>query len=420
MSLFRPEALEARQTSTLGRVILFAPRYAAFLVFLIFCATAALVLFVIFGSYTRKATVVGEIVPVNGVIKVYPQQAGRVEEVFVKSGGQVRKGDVLLRINSSVNTASGDMQQQVLASLQAQDEALQKNVRRNSGFRREFAAQMASRRSALTHEAEMLALQEKPLAAQIALAAKNEARYKGLMQKDYVSKEAYEQRAAERLALEAQLQQLKRQRNALDQQLLALGQEEAQQSDAFDREAHDLARQLAQLRAQTAEVEAQQEVVLRAPLDGVVSSVLVEAGQQAVSGLPLVVLVPQDAAYEANIYAASHNMGFVAPGQKVFLRYGAYPYQKFGQYGAEIVEVAQSAVPAGQLTDTPFPQLQGVSVYRIRAALHRDHVLAYGKAQPLIAGMQFEADIVQERRRIYEWMFEPLFALHERGMSDAE
>ncbi|MDO4777806.1 MAG: biotin/lipoyl-binding protein [Cardiobacteriaceae bacterium] len=330
MNLFRPEVLESRQQSTLGRVVLFAPRYAGFLVFLIVCATAALVLFVVFGSYTRKATVMGEIVPVSGVIKVYPPQAGRIEAVLVKSGDRVIKGDALVRINSAVSTEGGNREQQVLAALQAQDEALARQLQRNGDFHEAFLRQMADRRAAVAREEEILALQEKPLAAQRDLAAKNEARYRDLMKKDYVSKEAHEQRAAERLALDGQWQQLQRQRHEVARQLLLLAQEEAQQKDAFAREANDLARQQAQVRAQMTEVAAQQSVVVQAPQDGMISSVLLAAGQQAAGNVPLVVMVPQDAAYEAALYAPSEQMGLWRRGSGYFCVMARIPTRSSG------------------------------------------------------------------------------------------
>ena len=130
--------------------------------------------------------------------------------------------------------------------------------------------------------------------------------------------------------------------------------------------------------------------------------------------------MPEDARYEADLYALSHNMGFVHPGQTVYVRYGAYPYQKFGQYVATVRDVAKTASPLNELTDTVFPALQGQSVYRIRADLAQDFVLAYGEKQPLMAGMQFEADIVQEKRRIFEWMVEPLFSIREKWGAHAE
>ena len=240
MSLFRKEALEAQQASALGRILLFTPRIADALIALVLLFTLLLLLFVIFGSYTRKATVYGELVPVSGVIKVYPPQGGRIEAVEVQSGARVAKGAALVRINSAVDTAGGDTQARVLAALQAQHDALQENLGRNARVQKEYAAQMTARREALATQAQMLAGQEKLLASRQGLAAKNEARYKRLMQQDYVARESYEERVQERLSLDVQLQQAKRERQSVAQQLLSLDNERSQQLDSFSREAHEI------------------------------------------------------------------------------------------------------------------------------------------------------------------------------------
>ena len=240
MLLFRKEALEAQQVSALGRILLFTPRIADVLIALVLLFTFLLLLFVIFGSYTRKATVYGELVPVSGVIKVYPPQGGRIEAVEVQSGARVAKGAVLARINSAVDTAGGDTQARVLAALQAQHDALQENLGRNARAQKEYAAQMTGRREALATQAQMLAGQEKLLASRQGLAAKNEVRYKRLMQQDYVARESYEERVQERLSLDVQLQQAKRERQSVAQQLLSLDNERSQQLDSFSREAHEI------------------------------------------------------------------------------------------------------------------------------------------------------------------------------------
>jgi membrane fusion protein len=38
-------------------------------------------------------------------------------------------------------------------------------------------------------------------------------------------------------------------------------------------------------------------------------------------------------------------------------------------------------------------------------------VMAYGGPVPLTAGMQLEADIMQDRRTLLAWIFEPLHTL---------
>jgi membrane fusion protein len=47
--------------------------------------------------------------------------------------------------------------------------------------------------------------------------------------------------------------------------------------------------------------------------------------------------------------------------------------------------------------------------------LDMQHVMAYGNPQPLQAGMQLEADILLDRRRLIEWVFEPVFSLTRRA-----
>jgi membrane fusion protein len=50
-------------------------------------------------------------------------------------------------------------------------------------------------------------------------------------------------------------------------------------------------------------------------------------------------------------------------------------------------------------------------LYRIKAELESQSIGAYGKPEPLRPGMQVEADILLDRRRLIEWIFEPLLSL---------
>ncbi len=50
-------------------------------------------------------------------------------------------------------------------------------------------------------------------------------------------------------------------------------------------------------------------------------------------------------------------------------------------------------------------------VYRIVVTLDRQTIRTYGNEHALRAGMVFEADILQDRRRLIEWWLEPLFGV---------
>ena len=117
-------------------------------------------------------------------------------------------------------------------------------------------------------------------------------------------------------------------------------------------------------------------------------------------------LLPNGSQLQAQLLVPSAAVGFIEPGDLVLLRYQAYPYQKFGHHRGRVIRVSRSAmVPAtgdGQSTE-PY--------YRVLVALDQQSITAYGKPEPLRPGMRVDADILGERRKLYEWVLEPLYSL---------
>ena len=97
------------------------------------------------------------------------------------------------------------------------------------------------------------------------------------------------------------------------------------------------------------------------------------------------------------------------------LRFDAYPYQKFGHTAGRVTEVARVALASQDLSALGLPGLDatgaGEPLYRITVDLSAQTIMAYGEARPLQIGMQLEADIMQERRKLYEWVLEPLISI---------
>jgi membrane fusion protein len=53
-------------------------------------------------------------------------------------------------------------------------------------------------------------------------------------------------------------------------------------------------------------------------------------------------------------------------------------------------------------------------IYRITVRLASQTVTAYGAQVPLQPGMTLEADVALERRRLFEWVLDPLYAVTGR------
>ncbi|HSN97267.1 MAG TPA: hypothetical protein VLS89_03180, partial [Candidatus Nanopelagicales bacterium] len=131
--------------------------------------------------------------------------------------------------------------------------------------------------------------------------------------------------------------------------------------------------------------------------------------------VPLLSIVPTGSKLVAHIFCPSRAVGFLRIGARVLLRYAAYPYQKFGHHHGTVLSISHSAVSPGELPG----RLAGLSslvgstepVYRVTIGLARQGVNAHGEVLRLDPGMLLEADVLLERRRLIEWVLEPLHTL---------
>jgi membrane fusion protein len=116
--------------------------------------------------------------------------------------------------------------------------------------------------------------------------------------------------------------------------------------------------------------------------------------------------------------------GFVEKGQRVLLRYAAYPYQKFGMGNGEVIEVSRSPYVVQELPTHIAATLSGIAqsgdpVYRVTVRVTDQAVQAYGHAHELKAGMLAEADVIQDTRTLWEWVLEPVLSLSRRVAAHA-
>jgi membrane fusion protein len=121
----------------------------------------------------------------------------------------------------------------------------------------------------------------------------------------------------------------------------------------------------------------------------------------------------------AALFAPTRTTGFIQPGQEVWLRLAAYPYQKFGLAKGRVLKVSGTPIapqdlPHGQGTALMASTQSNEPLYRIQVELASQHVMAFGQAHSLRPGMTLEADVIHDVRGIWEWVFEPLLAIHAR------
>jgi len=418
--LFRPEALEAQRTAWLGEIAVLRPVSLSVCVALVLATLAALVALLGLAHYERKARVAGVLVPDQGVIRLLPQDAGTVAERAVKEGQSVRRGDTLFVLAIDRGTAGGESQAAVRASLDLKSRSLREALRREADLATTQAAaidrQLADRRTELAQLDGEMRLQRERLQ----LARETLARWKSLQAESFVSAAQVQLKAEEELAVRTAVQSLERQRGAQQREIGALESQRRELPLKSQTASGELERDMATVEREAAESEARQRVVVRAPADGVMGAVLAEPGQSVTPAMTLATLLPAGSQLQAHLYAPSSALGFVRPDQAVALRYQAYPYQKFGHQSGRVLQVSRTPLQPAELATLPlagvshYATVGGEPLYRITVALDRQAVATYGEDHPLAAGMQLDADVKLDRRRLVEWMFEPLLGLSGR------
>ena len=414
-NLFRAEALENRQREWLGSVQLTRPVSLAVLTAFVIAVAVAVAAYLVLGEYTRKARVAGYLVPDRGVIRLVSPQAATVLQSHASEGAAVKQGQILFVLAIGQTTLAGDTQATVQKSLAARERSLQGSARRQALLQESRTVALDRQIEGMHRELASMAAEVDLQNQRVLLAQQAMARLESLRGENFVSSAQVQNKAEEVLGLKAQLQALDRGQATRRREIALLEAQRREvplQSQAVQGE---IDRDLASLAQQSAENEARGQIVVRAPQDGVLTGVLAAAGQSVTSAAALASLVPADAKLQAQLFAPSSAVGFVRPEQSVLLRYQAFPYQKFGHQVGQVTQVSRSPLQASELAGLPFLAGAGQEpLYRITVTLERQSVAAYGQAQPLASGMQLEADVLLDRRRLIEWIFEPVLGIASR------
>lgn len=413
MNIFRLEALASQQPKWMGDIILIRPISFALLTSLAVFSATSLCIFLALGTYTKRSTVIGQLTPNTGLLKIYVPQPGIVLEKKIAEGQAVKTGDILYVLSSERQSSRlGDTQASISQQVELRQASLRDELQKTRSLHQEERSGLSKKIAGLNNELLQLASQIAGQQDRVNLSKQTVDRYQGLVAQDYISKEQLQQKQEELLDQTARLQSLQRDRIAINRELSAQQTELAGLSLKHQNQIAQIDRLLSNTRQELTESEAKRRLVITAPQAGTATAVLAEVGQAVDGNRPLVSIVPTGASLRADLYAPSRAIGFVKPGDTVLIRYQAYPYQKFGHQAGIVDTVAKTALPASELNGIPSaPSTNPESMYRVTVKLAAQTVNAYGQPQTLQAGMLLDADILQERRRLYEWVLEPLYSL---------
>lgn len=410
--LFRESAVEAQREQALGSVLLIQPLSTHILTITALLIAAGLIAFTFWGAYTRKERVKGFLVPTRGLIKVYPREPGIITSRQVSEGQRVAKGDPLFLV--SLERPPGETmetQTTAITRLRERQMSLEGELRQIDHIAAIETQTQQQRISALEAELTQLGREGNTQQQRIEAAEKSYARFRKLQSEGIASEEQAQEKQKDLLSEQAALQAQQRTQISLSRESQTLRTQIAAAELRSRTQRAAIERSLSMVVQELATYESHRTYIVTAPEEGVATALLADRGQTINPNQPLVSLLPTEARLEAHLLVPSRSIGFLAASQSVYMRHEAFPHERFGSQSGQIVEISKTLILPGETT---LPIQLAEPAFRVTVKLDAQAVKAYGKDFPLQAGMLLDADIWLDRRKLYEWLLDPIYSVMGR------
>jgi membrane fusion protein len=410
--LFREQSLRARDLAWQGRPALTLGWPAAFTTFAAAALVVATAALVIFGNYARRVDLQGTVLPNTGLITVFAPSAGRIESLAVEEGEQVDRGTALYTIDVDTATKDGTVQQLINNVLVAERELLTEQIDRKSRMSEETQKQLRQKINNLDAQIDHLAEQIVTQQGFFKTISDEYNMFRGLLEQRRVSLNEYDARQQAWMQAQSKLQELESNRLRLSGELSDAQYQLATNGITTSDEIDALRAKISEINEKLATGEARRSIEVRAPSAGIVTAIVGHPGQVAGTATPMLKIVPRHTSMQAELLAPSSAIGFIAKGERVLLRYSAFPYQKFGEYLGTVATVSHAALSPDEvqgLLAGAAPVNQTGPFYRVIVEPDSQSIEINGEDHPLPASMQVQAYVLLDRRPLYQWILEPLY-----------
>ena len=412
-TLFRQQALDYQRDRLHGDILLLPKFSHALVLFALMVWVLAVIIWLFSSTYARKQTVIGWLEPAEGVIRISSKSQGIIKNVLISEGDHVTEGQPLAVINGDRSLADGShLEALLLQELEDQRNRITGQMGRAKSSHQKRMGSIKQQISAAQEDLSLLDQQMNTINNRYTLVSDQVARYRKLKEKGHISSEDFDRTLSHQLEIRSDREALSRSRinqtnhiQQLQTELLLLPDEHANTRDQLGIQLGDINQQITQL-------QERREGVIKASRSGIISNLQARSGQQVRDGTPLLYILPSEASLQAKLLVPVQSIGFVESGQSLDIRYDAFPYQKFGLYSGEVMQISDTVFLPNDLVESAVQIRE--PVYRVSVKLISENVQAYGKAVPLKPGMTFSADINLGDRTLIQWLLEPIYSLQGR------
>ncbi|WP_421015972.1 HlyD family secretion protein [Klebsiella michiganensis] len=415
-NIYRKEAIEYKKIHWKGKALLLAGIPAWLVTLLASLFLIALVLSLIFCTFTQRIDVRGEVITLPHSVNVFAPQQGFVVNQHVKVGDIVNKGQPLYELDVSRNTINGNVSAAQIEVINEKianaEDIISKLTRNKAETLTALDKQLKTTSASLAETNRMLATTQVGLNKMHT----NLSSYDKYLKDGLITKDQYNYQHSLYFQQQSAYQSLVTQKMQLESQLTQTNSDKITKAADFDNQISSQHNQINDYKNQLVESNANGNLIIKATTNGKIESLAVTKGQMVENGSSLAQIKPTgDIEYYLILWLPNNTIPYVKPGDTINIRYDAFPADKFGQFPRKVISI--SSVPASRQEMAEYTNVnngtsqQELALYKAIIKI-KDKTFNYnGKTLTLSNGLKAQAVVFLEERPLYMWMFTPFYKM---------
>ncbi|PBB22880.1 secretion protein HylD [Mesorhizobium sp. WSM4312] len=420
------------------------PLFASASLFIIGALFVSSVAWASFAEVDEIARGEGKVIPASKTQIIQASEPGVVQEIAVKIGQIVKKNDLIIRLDNTMNTSSLGEQQAKARALQTRiarlkfeqtgnidgpfpcpaeiqkvapeicDNEQKLLVARRDNFQVKLSV-LKSRLDQRLNELDEANANLDRLTKNLEVSDRETALVESMVKKGLMARTEQIRVEREQTELHGQLnlagETVKKAKAAITEAQLQVNELGLQlQQEALS----DLTQALADLSVVDETIRGATDKVartdIRSPVDGIVNTLDINTvGAFVQPGAVVAGIVPTSETLLVEARVSPRDVAFIRPDQDALIKITAYDFSIFGG-----IEGKVSNITADSLVD----QKTGEPYYQVRVATERSTLTRDGKTYSIIPGMICSVDIKTGRKTILTYLLKPINKAREEAMSE--
>jgi len=420
------------------------PLFASASLFIIGALLVSSVAWASFAEVDEIARGDGKVIPASKTQIIQSSEPGVVQEIAVKIGQIVKKNDLIIRLDNTMNTSSLGEQQAKARALETRiarlkfeqtgnidgpfpcppeiqkvapeicDNEQKLLVARRDNFQVKLSV-LKSRLDQRLNELDEANANLDRLTKNLEVSDRETALVESMVKKGLMARTEQIRVEREQTELHGQLnlagETIKKAKGAITEAQLQVNELGLQlQQEALS----DLTQALADLSVVDETIRGATDKVartdIRSPVDGIVNTLDINTvGAFVQPGAVVAGIVPTSETLLVEARVSPRDVAFIRPDQDALIKITAYDFSIFGG-----IEGKVSNITADSLVD----QKTGEPYYQVRVATEKSTLTRNGKAYSIIPGMICSVDIKTGRKTILNYLLKPINKARQEAMSE--